>query len=124
MGLKGLQNFKGIELSDAYLRIVNFNYFVDHSFETSIKTPAVMEEDGFTIKTEAVYESNWVNVPKSECLVKVFKDKAARDSDPSSSLYEFIFKLDLSISEESENPIKQSYLALKADERYKEFTDV
>ncbi len=124
MALQGLQNFKGIELSNAYLRIVNFNYFVDHSLETSIKTPAVMEEDGITIKTEAVYESNWVNIPKSECLVKVFKDKEARDSDPSSSLYEFIFKLDLSISEESKNPIKQSYLAIKSDERFEDFIDV
>ena len=124
MALQGLQNFKGIELSNAYLRIINFNYFVDNHLETSIKTPAIMEEDGFTIKTEAVYESNWIKKPKSECLVKVFKDKAARDSDPNSSLYEFIFKLDLSISEESENPIKQSYVAIKSDERFENFIDV
>ena len=124
MALEGLQTFKGIELSDSYLQISSFNYVFNSTFDTSIKTEAVMEDDGITIKTPAVYESKWVKKPFSECLVKVFKDKATRDADPNSNLYDFVFKLVLSIGAEAKNPIEQAYLALKADERYKEFTDL
>jgi hypothetical protein len=124
MALKGKYNFKGIELSDAYLQISSFNYVVSSTFDTLIKTEAVMEADGITLKTPAVYESKWVKKTYSECLVKVFKDKATRDADPYLNLYDFIFKLALSIDAEAKNPIEQAYVALKADERYKEFTDV
>ena len=124
MALEGLQTFKGIELSESYLQISSFNYMFSSTFDTSIKTEAVMEDDGITIKTPAVYESKWVKKPLSECLVKVFKDKATRDADPHSNLYDFVFKLVLSIGAEAKNPIEQAYLALKADERYKEFTDL
>lgn len=124
MALKGLFNFKGIEISEAYLQVNNFNYFLDSAYESSIKTAAVMEADGVTIKTEAVYESNWVKKPITECLIKVFKDKAERDSNPFSSIEDFVFKLTLSIAENAKNPIKQAYTALKADDRFKDYTDV
>jgi hypothetical protein len=124
MALQGLQNFKGIELSEAYLQISNFSYSMNSLLDTSIKTEAVMEADGVTLKTAAIYETKWVKKPTSEFLVKVFSNKAARDEDPYSSVYEFTFKSNVSTDVDADNFIKQSYLALKADERYKEFTDV
>ena len=124
MALKGSYDFKGINISEAYLQVCSFNYFLDHSYESSVKTPAVMEADGLTIKTEAVYESNWVKKPKTECLIKVFKDKAKRDLEPFSSIEDFVFKLTLSIADSAKNPIKQAYTALKADDRFKDYTDV
>jgi len=124
MALQGLQNYKGIELSEAYLQITNFTYSLNSILVTEITTPAVMEADGVTIATAAVYNDVWVKQPISECLVKVFKDKATRDADPYSSVSEFTFKLNVSIEADADSFITQSYLALKSDERYNEFTDV
>jgi len=124
MGLKGAYNFKGIELSDAYLQVTNFTYALNSSLNTVITTPVVMEADGVTIKTEAVYSGVWVKQQISECVVKVFKDKATRDANPNSNIEEFNFKLQLSIASGAVNPIEQAYVALKADSRYEDYTDV
>ena len=45
MALQGLENFKGIELSEAYLQISNFSYSMNSLLDTSIKTEAVLEAD-------------------------------------------------------------------------------
>jgi|TARA_R110000823_G_scaffold103767_1_gene221332 hypothetical protein len=124
MALQGSHNFKGIELSEAYLQVTNFTYALNSSLNTVITTPAVMEADGVTIATEAVYSDVWVKQQISECLVKVFKDKATRDADPFSNIEEFNFKLQLSIASGAVNPIEQAYVALKADSRYEDHTDV
>tara|TARA_R100001463_G_scaffold127324_1_gene185371 strand:+ start:270 stop:644 length:375 start_codon:yes stop_codon:yes gene_type:complete len=124
MALQGMYTWKGIELSDAYLQITNFTYALHSQFETSVKTPAVMEEDGVTIKTEAVYESKWVKKPFSECVVKVFKDKSARDADPNGHVSDFRFNLELKLTASAKNPIKQAYEALKVVDKYKDYTDV
>jgi hypothetical protein len=124
MAIQGSHTFKGIVLSDAYLQITSFDYMLHSQLETSVKTPAVMEEDGVTIKIEAIYETKWVKKPNSQCLVRVFKDKAARDEDANGHVSDFVFNFDLKINTSAKNPVIQGYEALKAIDAYKDYTDV
>lgn len=123
MAIQGSHIFKGITLSDAYLQVTSFDYTLHSQKETSIKTPAVLEADG-KVKTEAVYETKWVKKPNSQCLVRVFKDKAARDADANGHITDFIFSFELKTTASAKNPIKQAYEALKVVEDYKDYTDV
>ena len=123
MGLKGAYNFKGIALSDVYLQVggINCNYHSNSS--QNLKTAAVYNSDG-SLKTEAVYETVWVKSPTSNASVKVFKDKATRDAGPNSQLTEFSFIFTGSLADSAKNHVKQAYVALKADDKYKDYTDV
>ena len=123
MGLKGAYNFKGISLSDAYLQVSNVqcNYYSNSS--QNLKTAAVYNSDG-SLKTEAVYEVIWKKEPSTTAGVKVFKDKATRDADPNSQLTEFGFNFTDSLADSAKNHVKQAYVALKADDKYKDYTDV
>lgn len=123
MGLKGAYNFKGIALSDAYLQVgsINCNYYSTSS--QNLKTAAVYNSDG-SLKTEAVYETVWTKSPSSNVSVKVFKDKTTRDADPNSQLTEFSFIFTGSVADSAKNHVKQAYVALKADDKYKDYTDV
>jgi hypothetical protein len=123
MGLKGAYNFKGIALTDAYLQVgsINCNYYYNSS--QNLKTAAVYNPDG-SLKTEAVYETIWVKSPSSNVSVKVFKDKATKDANPNSQLTEFGFSFTGSVADSAKNHVKQAYVALKADDKYKDYTDV
>lgn len=123
MGLKGAYNFKGIELSEAYLQVssINCNYYSSSS--QNLKTAAVYNSDG-SLKSEAVYETIWVKSPNSSAGVKVFKDKATRDADPNSQLTEFNFNFTQSLAATAKNHVKQAYVALKEEDKYKDYTDV
>jgi len=123
MGLKGAYNFKGIALSDAYLQVGNINCSYNSSSSQNLKTAAVYNPDG-SLKTEAVYETIWTKSPNSNVGVKVFKDKAARDANPNSQLTEFGFGFTASVADSAKNHVKQAYVALKADDKYKDYTDV
>jgi hypothetical protein len=123
MGLKGAYNFKGIELSDAYLQIGTISCNFSSTKSTSIKTPAVYNADG-TIKNEEVLETNWVKKNNNSCYVHVFKDKAAREENPNNSISTFAFDFEVSLADSAKNHIKQAYVALKADDKYKDYTDV
>jgi hypothetical protein len=123
MGLKGAYNFKGIALSDAYLQVDSLNcHFYSNSVQ-NLKTAAVYESDG-SIKTEAVYETVWTKAPSTSVSVKLFKDKAARDADPNSQLTEFGFSFVASLADSAKHHIKQAYVALKADDKWKDYTDL
>ena len=123
MGLKGAYNFKGIELSDAYLQVGNINCSYYSSSSQNEKTAAVYNPDG-SLKSEAVYETIWTKSPSTSVGVKVFKDKATRDADPNSQLTEFGFTFTGSLADSAKNHVKQAYVALKADDKYKDYTDV
>ena len=123
MGLKGAYNFKGIALSDAYLRVSSLNCHFESSSKQQVKTAAVYESDG-SLKTAAVFETIWTKEPHSTISVKVFKDKAARDSAPDDQLTEFQFGFVGSLTDSAKNHVKQAYVALKADDKYKDYTDV
>ena len=123
MGLKGAYNFKGIALSNAYLQIgsIQCNYYSNSS--QNLKTAAVYNSDG-SLKTEAVYETIWKKEPYSSASVRVFKDQATRDADPNSQITEFSFNFTDSLTDSAKNHVKQVYVALKADDKYKSYTDV
>ena len=123
MGLKGAYNFKGIDLSDAYLQVSHINCHYHSSSSQNLKTAAVYNSDG-SLKTEAVYETIWVKSPSSHASVKVFKDQATRDADPNSQLTEFGFSFTGSTADTAKNHVKQAYVALKADDKYKDYTNV
>lgn len=123
MGLKGAYNFKGIALSDAYLQVGSINCTYYSTSSQNLKTAAVYNSDG-SLKTEAVYETVWTKSPSSNVSVKVFKDKATRDADPNSQLTEFSFIFTGSVADSAKNHVKQAYVALKADDKYKDYTDV
>ena len=123
MGLKGAYNFKGIALSNAYLQVGGINCSYYSSPSQNLKTAAVYNSDG-SLKTEAVYETIWAKSPSSNASVKVFKDKATRDADPNSQLTQFEFSFTESVADSAKNHVKQAYVALKADDKYKDYADV
>ena len=123
MALQGSYNFKGITLSEAYLHVNHFTYNVSCVQESVVKTAAVLFEDG-SVKTDPVYEIQWVKKPYSNILVQVFKDKATKDADPNGSFTSFGFDFVGEVADVSKNHIKQAYVALKADDKYKDYTDV
>tara|TARA_R110001606_G_scaffold278703_1_gene427187 strand:- start:403 stop:774 length:372 start_codon:yes stop_codon:yes gene_type:complete len=123
MGLQGSYNFKGIALSDAYLQVGGVKCDYESNSSQSVKTPPVYNSDG-SIETDAVYETVWLKAPTSSVRVKVFKDKAIRDANPYSQLTEFVFTFNGSVAASAKNHVKQAYIALKEEDKYKEFTDV
>ena len=56
MAIKGAYDYKGIAISDAYVKITSVNWSCNSNQVTSEKTPAVYNSDG-SIKTEAVMET-------------------------------------------------------------------
>jgi hypothetical protein len=123
MALQGSYNFKGIALSEAYLQINTISCNFSSNQATSIKTPAVYNPNG-TIKNEEVLETNWVKENNNSCYVSIFKDKAARDENPNNSISTFSFDFEASLADSAKNHVKQAYIALKADDKYKDYTDV
>ena len=123
MGLKGAYNFKGIALSEAYLQVSNIDCNYHSSPKQNLKTAAVYESDG-SLKTAPVYETVWTKESNTNVTLKVFKDKATRDADPNTQLAEFIFSFAGSLADSAKNHVKQAYVALKADDKYKDYTDV
>jgi hypothetical protein len=123
MALKGLYNFKGLEISEAYLQVGGLNcHFYSNSNE-NLKTAAVYNSDG-SLKTEAVYETIFTKNNEINANIKVFKDKATRDANPNSCITEFNFIFTGSLAATAKNHVKQAYEALKADDKYKDYTDV
>jgi hypothetical protein len=123
MGLQGNYNFKGIELSDAYLQVGSLSCSFNSISSQNLKTAAVYNSDG-SLKTAEVYETIWEKSPNSSVNIKVFKDKATRDADPNSQLTEFGFNFIGSLASSAKNHVKQAYVALKAHDKYKDYTDV
>tara|TARA_R110002074_G_scaffold223665_2_gene394645 strand:- start:589 stop:960 length:372 start_codon:yes stop_codon:yes gene_type:complete len=123
MGLKGAYDFKGIALSDAYLQVSSINCSYYSASSQNVKTAAVYNSDG-SLKTEAVYETVWAKKPNSSVALRVFKDKATRDANPNSQLTEISFNFTGSVADSAKNHVKQAYVALKADDKYKDYTDV
>jgi hypothetical protein len=53
----------------------------------------------------------------------VFKDQETRDLDPNGQIMSFSFNFDGSLTASAKNHVKQAYQALKAEEKYKDYTD-
>ena len=123
MAIKGAYDYKGIAISDAYVKINSVNWNCNSNQVTSEKTPAVYNSDG-TLKTEQVMETNWVETAISSYSASVYKDKAARDADPQNIITSFSGSVTMSVAASGKNPVNQAYLAIKAEDAYKDYTDV
>ena len=123
MAIKGAYDYKGIAISDAYVKINNVSWSCNSNQSTSEKTAAVYNSDG-TLKTEAVMETSWVETTNGNYNASIYKDKAARDANPHNVITSIGGGVTLSNADDAENLLKQSYLALKAEDAYKAYTDV
>jgi hypothetical protein len=123
MALQGNYNFKGIEISEAYLQVGRINCFIDFSPNQKLKTEAVYNSDG-SLQSEAVYETEWLKAANSSCSVRIYKDKESRDSDPNGQIADFDYQFNSSLAATAKNHVKQAYEALKTNDKYKDYTDV
>jgi len=123
MALKGKYNFKGIEINEAYIKVDNVNYSTMYDLKTTEKTAAVYNSDG-SVKTAAVMEENWTEKSPANYSCKIYKDKAQRDSNPNNWLTEIYGQFEISKGSSAKNPVIQAYVALKADDKYKDYADV
>jgi hypothetical protein len=123
MALKGTYNFKGIELSDAYIRVKSVSYHTSDNNTQEIKTAAVYNPNG-TIKTEAVYDNNWETAAHATWQASVYKDKAQRDSEPGVSIQTVSGGFTMKLLADSKNPTIQAYEAIKAEDLYKDYADI
>ena len=124
MALQVSYNFKGITISEAYLQVASINTNFDGAASNELKTAAVYNADG-SVKTEAVYEITWTKTSHNSCSVKVFKDKASKDAGPTQNhLESFQINFEASLADSAKNHVKQAYIALKAEDKYKDYTDV
>ena len=124
MALKGTYNFKGISVADAYVKVCNVNYSTNEQVTSQLKSAAVYNPDG-SIKTAEVFEDVTVVNKEGNYTVKVWKDKATRDA--SGSWYNHIdsmsgtFEMDTKAS--AKNPVAQAYVAMKAEDAWKDYED-
>jgi hypothetical protein len=122
MALKGAYNYRGIAISDAYVKINNVSWNCNSNQVTTEKTPAKFNEDG-TLKTAAVMETKWVETTNGSYSASVYKDKAARDADPNNSITGIGGSVTMSVAASGKNPLNQAYLAMKAEDAYTDYTD-
>jgi hypothetical protein len=123
MALQGKYNFKGIELTEAYIKVDSVHYGASHEQSEVIKTAAKYNEDG-SIKSEAVTETQWNETSPAGWSAKVYKDKATRDSNPNNWITSINGSYQLLKTASAKNPVTQSYVAIKAMDDYKDYTDV
>ena len=122
MALKGAYNYRGIAISDAYVKINNVSWNCNSNQVTTEKTPAKFNEDG-TLKTAAVMETKWVEATSGSYSGNVYKDKATRDADPTNIITGVNGSVTMSVAASGKNPLNQAYLAMKAEDAYTDYTD-
>ena len=125
MALKGSYIYKGITLSDAYVKVTNVGYSTNEYTNNQLKTAAVYNSDG-SIKTEAVYEDAIVKQTEGNYTAKIWKDKAHRDTagkyNDEFAQVSGIFVMGVGAT--AKNPVIQAYTAMKAEDKWKDYTDV
>jgi len=125
MALKGSYVYKGITLSDAYVKVTNVSYSTDEYTKNQLKTAAVYNSDG-SIKTEAVYENAVVKSTQGGYTAKIWKDKAHRDTlgKYNDNFVSVSGSFTMGVGATAKNPVVQAYTAMKADDQWKDYTDV
>ena len=123
MALKGSYNYKGIDLSDAYVKITGVTWSTKYVKENYIKKEAVLDNNGSIIEPE-VMGIRWVDVTTGSWTAAIHKDKDARDSNPGNSFCTVFGNFDMDLKATAKNPVKQAYVYLKSTEAYKDYTDV
>lgn len=122
MALKGSYDYKGITVSDAYVKITSVNWSCNSNSENYVKTAAVYNSDG-TVKTPEVRDNRWVQTTVGNWHANVYKDKAARDANPNNQICSVSGSFDMDIKDSAKNPVKQAYVAAKTVDTYKDMAD-
>ena len=105
MALKGTITYKGIAVADTHAVVVRANQDCNYS---------INQEDNSVVKTLKAY-----------ALVRFYKDKAAYEADKGNYYNQSEIAFTPSVANGANlNIIKQSYLAMKAMDAYKDMTDV
>ena len=125
MALKGSYVYKGITLSDAYVKVTNVGYSTNEYTNNQLKTAAVYNSDG-SIKTEAVYEDVIVKQTQGNYTAKVWKDKAHRDTvgKYNDDFAQVSGNFVMGTGSSAKNPVIQAYTAMKAEDKWKDYTDI
>ena len=124
MALKGSYDYKGITVSDAYVKIVSVSYSTSEHVTNQIKTAAVYNSDG-SIKTDAVYEDVVSKACPASFTAKIWKDKAVRDTkrkfdDQLTSVHG---SFEMNVAADAKNPVIQAYVAMKLLDAWKDYTN-
>ena len=122
MALKGSYDYKGITVSDAYVKITGVNWSCNSNSENYVKTAAVYNSDG-TVKTPEVRDNRWVQTTVGNWHANVYKDKAARDANPNNQICSVSGSFDMDLKDSAKNPVKQAYVAAKTVDTYKDMAD-
>jgi hypothetical protein len=123
MALQGTYNFKGIELAEAYVKIDSINWSSYHDQQTTESSPRTYNEDG-TVKSEATYETSWVENANGNWSAKVYKDQATRDANPNDYITNINGSFEMATNSTAKNALNQAYLAAKALDDYADYTDI
>ena len=123
MALQGSYTFKGIVLSEAYVMVSEVQTIKSINSSQKLVSSATYKSDG-TIDKEAVYETIYSYGTICSGHVKIYKDAAAKASNP----YEFIqsesFNFTGDVSADADNAVIQAYTHLKTLDKYDGYTDV
>jgi len=122
MALKGAYDYKGIAISDAYIKITNVNWSCNSNSETYVKTAAKYNEDG-TVKSAEVKDTRWTQTTSGNWHANVYKDKAARDANPNQIIDGCGGSFEIDLKDSAKNPVKQAYVAAKTVDTYKDMAD-
>ena len=122
MALEGAYSWKGLDIAKAYVKINSVNWSCSSNQVTSEKTPAKYNEDG-SIKSEAVMQTAWKENANGNWSAKVYKDKAARDANPNNAITNINGSFTMEVKSTAKNALNQAYLAAKAMDDYKDYTD-
>ena len=122
MALKGAYNYKGIAISDAYVKITNVNWSCNSNSETYVKTAGKYNEDG-TVKSAEVTDTRWVQTTSGNWHGNIYKDKAARDANPHNVIDSVGGNFVIDLKDSAKNPVKQAYIAAKTVDTCKDMAD-
>ena len=122
MALKGAYNYKGIAISDAYVKITNVNWSCNSNSETYVKTAGKYNEDG-TVKSAEVTDTRWVQTTSGNWHGNIYKDKAARAANPHSVIDSVGGNFVIDLKDSAKNPVKQAYIAAKTVDTCKDMAD-
>ena len=89
------------------------------------KTAAVYNSDG-SLKTEAVWEDVAVQNPHANYTAQIWKDKSVRDAigKYNQNITTVNGSFTMGVGASAKNPVVQAYTAMKAEEAWKDYTDV
>ena len=124
MALQGNYTYKGLNIESAYLVVSSLNYQKNSHSSKNEVTPAEYNSETGELITPAVYETVWNNVLTASAEIKIYKDLAARTSNPNEFITNSYYNFTPSIEDDADNLITQAYNHIKNLDDYSDYTDV